>query len=77
MVMNKLAYGFLLVFCLGYITNDFISESKLFTIAPAQASIDQKHHDELVRDYDFRIAVTNIVMQNCYLEHTQIKCNPH
>jgi len=50
--MNKLAYGFLLVFCLGYITSDFIHESKLSPIAPAHAH---------VSDYDFTGAVEDIV----------------
>jgi len=50
--MNKLAFGFLLAFCLGYIANDFIHESKLSLIAPVYADAESKGYHLKPRPYD-------------------------
>jgi len=80
--MNKIAYSFLFVFFLGYITNDFIHESKLSPIAPAHAEIestisvaDAEEVDlaALLQDLDFRLAVKEIV-EDCIVEGNKIHC---
>jgi hypothetical protein len=80
--MNKLVYSFLFAFCLGYITNDFIHESKLSPIASAQAGVkgttdgvDDEEMDlaALLQDLDFRLAVKEIV-EDCIVEDNKIRC---
>jgi hypothetical protein len=67
MVMNKLAYSFLLTFCLGYIANDFIHESKLSPITPAHAFVAGMNYTDLQRDPDFKKAVKSIV-ESCTID---------
>ena len=80
--MNKLAFSFLFAFFLGYITNDFIHESKLSPIAPAHAEIEGAINvadaeeidlDALLQDLDFRLAVKEIV-EDCIVDDNKIHC---
>jgi len=71
--MNKLAYGFLLAFCLGYITNDFFHESKLSPIALAHAEVAGMNWADLQLDMDFRQAVEDVV-EDCTVDNENISC---
>ena len=72
--MNKLAYSFLLVFCLGYITNDFIHESKLSPITLAHADVAGMDYIDLKMDYDFKKAVRKVVENSCTADGGYISC---
>ena len=81
--MNKLLfYSFIFAFCLGYITTNFIHESKLspITFAHADAAnteniedIEVLNIEALLQDLEFRLAVKEVV-EDCIVVGNKISC---
>ena len=84
--MNRSIYGFLLAFCIGYITNDTIYNpmfSSVISSVHAEVTDTENTEDtidiedidieELYKALNFTTAVRNIV-EDCIVENNRIRC---
>jgi len=58
-MVGVVAFGF------GIFANDFVSKYEISAIKPAQAAVGGKNSKQLIEDFDFRLAVGNIVKRYC------------